>query len=175
MLKKWEKILQKTRFFYKHFYSKKQRLRISINSEPKFYEYRTSIKWIGEKKGKLSSKGKPDLEIACPPEFGGHENIWSSEDIFLASIEACTMTTFVHFANITSIGLISYDSKAIGKVKIENNSYIFDSVNIQMKIKVKTDRDKKKVERMLKHIKKTCLISNSIKSKIDYKTEIIVG
>ncbi len=133
------------------------------------------MKWTGEKKGLISSNGKLNLEIACPPEFGGHPNIWSSEDIFLASVEACTMTTFIHFSKITSIGLISYESNALGTVKIANNSYLFESVKIKMKIRVETERDKKKVERILKHIKKTCLISNSIKSSVEYETEIIIG
>ena len=148
---------------------------IFIKNETNNYEYKTSLKWTEGKKGILSSKGKPDLEIACPPEFGGHPNIWTSEDIFLASVEACTMTTFIHIANITDIKLLSYESKSIGIVNVNNNSYIFESIKINMKIKVETERDKKKVERILKHIKKTCLISNSIKTSVEYKTNIIVG
>jgi len=138
------------------------------------YEYNTSLVWSGEKKGILSSEGKPDLKIACPPEFGGHPNIWSSEDIFLASVEACTMTTFVHFANITELNVISYSSKATGFVKMIDNSFYFDSIKLNIKIEVKTERDKKKVERIWKHMKKTCLISNSIKTNVEYEPEILV-
>jgi len=85
------------------------------------------------------------------------------------------MTTFIHFVKITNIGLISYESNALGIVKNIDNSYLFDSVKIKMKIRVKTERDKKKVERILKHIKKTCLISNSIKSSVEYETDITFG
>ena len=138
------------------------------------YKYNTSLVWTGEKKGISSSEGKPNLNIACPPEFGGHPNIWSSEDIFLASVEACTMTTFIHFANITELNLLSYKSDAIGFVKMIDNSFYFDSIKINIRIEVKTDRDKKKVQRILKHMKKTCLISNSIKTNVEYDTNIIV-
>jgi hypothetical protein len=37
-----------------------------------FY-YENGIEWTGENKGLLSVTGLPSLQVATPPEFGGHE------------------------------------------------------------------------------------------------------
>jgi len=84
------------------------------------------------------------------------------------------MTTFIHFAKITELNLLSYKSKAVGFVKMIDNSFYFDSIKIYINIEIKTERDKKKVQRILKHMKKTCLISNSIKTNVDYDIEILM-
>ncbi|MDG6218156.1 MAG: OsmC family protein [Candidatus Thermoplasmatota archaeon] len=140
--------------------------------EPMIYRYSTALKWIGEKKGILRSNNKIDLEVACPPEFGGHKNIWSPEDMFLASVEVCTMTTFLFFSKKTDTTFSSYESNAEGIVKMVDNSFQFDSIRIFIKIQVESEKDKKKVERIFKHITKTCLISNSIKPSVTYETKI---
>ena len=54
-----------------------------MKGEPIKYVYNTSLKWVGEKKGLLSAEGKPDILTACPPEFQGHPNIWSPEDLYI--------------------------------------------------------------------------------------------
>ena len=34
-------------------------------------------RWSREKRGVLAVAGKPDLEVASPPEFRGHPGIWT--------------------------------------------------------------------------------------------------
>ena len=46
--------------------------------------YRTNVSWIEEKKGFLCSSGKPTIEVATPPEFKGHEGMWTPEELFVA-------------------------------------------------------------------------------------------
>ena len=64
----------------------------------KQFVYKNSLKWQRDKKGELSSSGKADIEIATPPEFKGHPGIWSPEDLFVASVNSCIMTTFLYYA-----------------------------------------------------------------------------
>ncbi|MDI6840610.1 MAG: hypothetical protein QMD71_07170 [bacterium] len=60
--------------------------------KPKIYRYKTGTKWTEKHKGILSSEDKQDIEIACPPEFGGHYGCWTPEHLFVSSIEICIMT-----------------------------------------------------------------------------------
>jgi len=55
---------------------------------PKSYKYATSVLWTGEKKGALTVAGKPPVEVATPPEFKGHEGIWSPEDLYVAAVNS---------------------------------------------------------------------------------------
>ena len=146
-----------------------------MDVEPSEYHYHTHLAWTKGKKGVLQSQGKPDIEVACPPEFGGHPNIWSPEDLFLASIEVCTMTTFLHYAELTEMHVSSYASQATGSVQMVDNLFTFEKITLEIQIQVATERDKKKVERVFKHIHKSCLTSHSISGTVDYNLTITVG
>ncbi|MGH9425673.1 MAG: OsmC family protein, partial [Terriglobia bacterium] len=61
----------------------------------KSFTYKTGLKWVEEKSGMLSSSGKPSLKVASPPEFKGEAGVWTPEDLFVASVEICQMTTFL--------------------------------------------------------------------------------
>jgi organic hydroperoxide reductase OsmC/OhrA len=43
---------------------------------------------------RLTAPGKPELEIATPPEFrGGVPNVWSPEDLLVAAVASCYALT----------------------------------------------------------------------------------
>jgi len=78
----------------------------------KVFTYRTSVRWTGRKTGEASSPGKPSLAVATPPEFKGHEGFWSPEDLFVASVDACVMTTFLALAERAGVSFAAYESEA---------------------------------------------------------------
>ncbi|MBP2678710.1 MAG: putative Peroxiredoxin OsmC, partial [Deltaproteobacteria bacterium] len=80
----------------------------------KSYRYTISVRWTGEKKGSMTVSGKPPVEVATPPEFKGHEGIWSPEDLYVASVNACIMTTFLAFAGRAGLAFEEYESEAEG-------------------------------------------------------------
>lgn len=49
--------------------------------------YESSLKWNSEKMGTVSfpEGDKPQIAVATPPEFGGHEGIITPEDLFLSA------------------------------------------------------------------------------------------
>ena len=69
-----------------------------MDTRSKVYLYHTTVKWTDHRKGTMSCEGKPNVEVATPPEFKGHEGIWSPEDLFVASANICLMTTFIAVA-----------------------------------------------------------------------------
>jgi organic hydroperoxide reductase OsmC/OhrA len=68
---------------------------MDIKMKPKTFHYEVGTRWSGEKRGVLSLAGKPDLEVASPPEFRGHPGVWSPQDLLVAAVNACAMTTFL--------------------------------------------------------------------------------
>lgn len=66
-----------------------------ITMEQDKWLYHNTLKWKGEKKADLRFiESKQEIEVATPPEFGGHENIISPEDLFVSSANVCYMTIF---------------------------------------------------------------------------------
>ena len=145
-----------------------------MKGEPVKYTYNTQLEWTGEKKGILKYKGKPDIVVACPPEFGGHPGIWSPEDLFLASVEVCTMTTLLWFTNKEDLTLKSYKSEAIGNVELVGGVFQFSSITIKVEINVLSEEDGLRVEKILKKVKRACLITNSIETDVHIEPEIVV-
>ena len=143
--------------------------------ESREYIYRTQLEWMTERKGVLKSDGKPNITVACPPEWGGHIGIWSPEDLFVASIEVCVMTTFLWLAEKENVNPTLYRSKATGIANINKGVFQFSTVHISLIIGLAKKQDKAKAERLITEIKKWCMVSNSIKSDIKIEVEIVMN
>jgi organic hydroperoxide reductase OsmC/OhrA len=142
--------------------------------EPVRHSYHTQIEWTNGKKGILSCNGKPDIKVACPPEFGGHADIWSPEDLFVGATEVCLLTTFLWLSGREELSLISYESRAHGILELGDTKPRFSTIKVNIKICISSDKDVKKVEKIFKKIKKSCLISNSINTEVIIEPEIRV-
>jgi peroxiredoxin-like protein len=134
--------------------------------------YKNFIKWCGQKKGVLSSFDKPKVEIATPHEFGGHFGIWTPEDLLVASVNSCIMTTFLFYAKKENLEFLSYESEAEGVLERVGNHFIFSEIKIRPQILVKQDTYIQKAKELMKLSEKNCFISNSIKSKVEIIPEI---
>lgn len=138
----------------------------------KQFVYTNSLRWQSEKRGLLSSFGKPDIEIATPPEFKGHVGIWSPEDLFVASANCCIMTTFLHYAQKENLEIIGYQSQAEGVLESIEGRLIFSVIKVRPLVFVKQDLDIQKVKEIIGLSEKNCLISNSLKCEIKVLPEI---
>ncbi|MBN2073880.1 MAG: OsmC family protein [Actinobacteria bacterium] len=136
------------------------------------YVYKNSLEWEEERKGLLSSGEKPGFMVATPPEFKGHPNIWSPEDLFVASVNACIMTTFFHYAERNKLQFLSYKSNAEGILQFVGNKFIFSEIKIVPLIVVGDSSDADKARELIGVSEKNCLISNSIKSRVSIIPEI---
>ena len=146
-----------------------------IKSKNRKFIYRTRVSWVEEKKGILSSSGKPNIEVATPPEFKGHEGIWTPEELFVASVNICIKTTFLYYAQRNNFEFLSYESKAEGVLEIAENKFMFTEIKIRPKILVTSSGQLEKAKELIELSEKNCLISNSIKSKVEVMPEIKIG
>jgi organic hydroperoxide reductase OsmC/OhrA len=138
----------------------------------KKFEYSTQTKWTGDRKGITSSSGKPDLIASSPPEFKGIPGVWTPEDLYVASIELCHMTTFMSFATRKGIQLKSYESSARGILEQDEGGYRFTTVTITQRIVVESGTDPSLVEEVLRDAHTNCLVARSITTKVELVPEI---
>ncbi len=134
--------------------------------KPKAYKFKTSTQWLQARKGVLLSDNKKPIEIACPPEFGGHHGYWTAEHLFVASIEICIMTTFKWLIEKSNCKLITYKSKAVGKAHMVNNDFQFNEVAINPIIVVSDDGSLVKAKEAIKEAHKQCLISKALNFRV---------
>ncbi len=132
----------------------------------KVYHYHTTVRWTEQRKGIISCAGKPDVEVATPPEFKGHPNIWSPEDLFVASANICLMTTFLAFAERGGLAFASYESEAEGKLELVEGKFQFTTITLKPTITLKSAADAGKAKELIEKAEANCLISNSMKAQV---------
>ena len=146
-----------------------------LKKKDKKFTYSTTVSWDKEKKGFLCSIGKQTVLIGTPPEFKGHEGVWTPEDLFVASVNACIKTTFLHYAQRNNFEFLSYDSEAEGVLEKVENKFIISKIKVKPKIIVSSDSQVEKAKELIELAKKNCFISNSIASEVTIYPEIRVG
>lgn len=137
-----------------------------MEQKSKVYNYQTTVKWTEQRKGIMSCAGKPEVQVATPPEFKGHEGIWSPEDLFVASVNVCLMSTFLAVAERAALAFTSYESAAEGRLEIVEGKFQFTAVTIRPTIVLKVGADAAKAKELIEKAEANCLVSNSIKTRV---------
>lgn len=138
----------------------------------KVYTYHTSVKWTEQRKGVISCAGKPDIQVATPPEFKGHEGIWSPEDLFVASANICVMTTFLAVAERAGLAFRSYESSAEGRLELVDGKFQFTEIILKPVITLPPGGDAAKAKELIEKAEANCLISNSMKARVHLNASI---
>ena len=148
---------------------------MEIKTKPKTYHYDVVVRWESAKRGVLSVDGKPHLEVASPPEFRGHPGIWSPEDLIVAAVNACTMTTFLSAAQRRNLTLLAYESAATGTLEMAEGKFRFTRIVLKPRIVVTRPEDWKVALEAFHEAEAGCLIANSVVAKIEAQPEITVA
>ena len=139
------------------------------------HNYNISLKWEEGRKGIISSPELPiKIEVATPPEFDkGIPGIWSPEHLFTASVVSCFMTTFLAIAEYSKLEYEQFDCNAVGVLEKVDGKFIMSEINLDATLKINDIAKKDKAERVLQKSEAACLITNSIKSKVNLTSQII--
>jgi organic hydroperoxide reductase OsmC/OhrA len=147
----------------------------SVSSAPKTkyktFTYHTKLHWLENRAGQLNSEGKPGFRVASPPEFKGEAGVWTPEDLFVAAVEACTMTTFLAFSSRQQIPLVSYESSAEGFLEFADGGYRFTKVIVRPKVTLENEAAIAQAQKTMDDAHHNCLITNSIKSEVVIEAE----
>ncbi len=137
-----------------------------MNIRTKSYRYTTSVRWTGEKKGTMDIAGKPSVEVATPPEFRGHEGIWSPEDLFVASVNSCIMTTFLAFAERAALVPQAFESEAEGLLEFVDGRLLFTKIVVRPRVTLRSGEDRARAEEILGKAERNCLVSSSLRTEV---------
>ena len=146
-----------------------------VKVRSKQFIYKVKVKWKKERKGLLACQGKPTIEVATPPEFKGHPGFWTPEELLVASVNACIMTTFLYYAEKKKFSFLSYESSAEGILERVENKFMFSTVEVSPKILVSSEDDIEKAKDLFKTSEENCFISNSLKAKIILKPKVKIN
>ena len=149
-----------------------------MNSEPKrkSFEYRSQLKWTTERKGILEfGSDKPPLQVATPMEFKGHPGIITPEDMLLGAVSACTMTTFLAFAEREKLPFASYRDESWGVIGHDGEVYRYMEGKVHVLLTIQKEEDRAKAEEILEKSHKVCFITNSLRFPVEVTAHIQIA
>ncbi len=126
------------------------------------YHYQSTLRWKEGKVGIVESDGNESFEVASPPEFGGPPHYWSPEQLFVASIGSCIMSTFLFFTERMRISLQAYESTAKGQMEKTPDGLRFTQANVAITAHVQDESEVSKVENLQPKLEKYCPISMAL-------------
>ena len=142
----------------------------------KSFTYYTSLERQGNRSGILGSPGKPDVRVSAPPEFKGEAGVWTPEDLFVASVEVCLMTTFSALATRRGITVLGYRSRAEGLLEFTDDGHRFTRITIRPTIELDDARQISEAETTIQDAHERCLIGKSMTSAVEIEPTIkVVG
>ena len=137
------------------------------------YWYKTEVEWTGERHGELRAPTLPKLNVDAPPEFNGHDGVWTPEHLFVASVNSCFMTTFLAIAENSKLEFVKFNAEAEGKLeKVEGRGLVITHITLRPKLVVKHSRDTERALRIFEKAEKHCLITNSIKTETKLEPQV---
>lgn len=138
------------------------------------HRYETAVEWTSGRQGKLSTPGRPVIEVGAPPEFGGPEDVWSPEQLCVGAVNACVMATFIAIAANSKVNFHKYSATAAGTLeKVEGRGPVLTRIVVKPRVTVGSDVDRGRIERILKMAEKNCYITNSLQTTVTLEPEIV--
>lgn len=138
------------------------------------HSYKVSLKWEEGRKGIMEAPGLDQkISVVTPPEFDkGIAGFWSPEHLYTASVLSCFMTTFLAIAEYSKLEFDDFDCTADGIMEKVEKRFLMTEINLNATLKISDPDKKEKAERILEKSEAACLISNSIKTKVNLKTTV---
>jgi organic hydroperoxide reductase OsmC/OhrA len=126
----------------------------------KAHRFPVSIEWQEGRLTLATAAGKPDLEVATPPEFkDGIPGVWSPEDLLVTSTAACYTVTLLAVANHKGIELLDLTVDGTGHVERRHDGR-FGFVAIELVANVGVEPEFiEHAERAARYAKEACLIT----------------
>jgi organic hydroperoxide reductase OsmC/OhrA len=136
------------------------------------WTYETSVDWKQGKTGETRSAGKPAVEVATPPEFGGPENIWSPEDLLTSSVATCIMSSALFFLERSGIALRAYRSNATATMEKNSAGLEITGVKVDITMELEDPSQQEAAHTAVVQAEKTCPISNGLKCPVELALKI---
>ena len=136
---------------------------LGMATTAKTYEFPVGIHWLDGRLTLASATGKPDLEVATPPEFKhGIPGVWSPEDLLVTSAASCYAVTLLAVAERRGVPLRSLDVAACGLVG-QRPDGPFAFTEIELDVELVTDAGFEEEARLAgEAAERGCLVAASL-------------
>lgn len=122
----------------------------------------------------VKTPGVPPLTTTAPPEFDGPEGYWSPESMLTATVANCFILTFRAIARKAGFGWSELDVSVEGLLEKTPEGLAFTRFYIKVTL-VSDEPDTANAEQLLHKAEKHCLVTASLKAKVELSAKILAG
>lgn len=138
----------------------------------KSYLFKNTVFKEGDETAKTVFSGPGELGVGPATEFEGSPETLNPEEMFVASINNCLMTTFFYFVRKSNVEVLSYHSDAKGQVEKQKDGFRFTSVEVRADVTLLQQEFAEKVRQFGDLAEKYCLVSRSVNCPVRYELEV---
>jgi organic hydroperoxide reductase OsmC/OhrA len=135
----------------------------------KSYLFKNTVFKEGDESAKTVFSGPGELEVGPAPEFEGNPETLNPEEMFVASINNCLMTTFFYFVRKLNVEISSYYSEAQALLEKQKDGFRFTDVEVRAEVTLKQEELAEKVSELGDLVEKYCLVSRSVVCPVRFK------
>ena len=144
-------------------------------SRERTYTYGNTVRKDADEEAVVIFGGAGEFAVGPAPEFGGRAEALNPEELFVAAINGCLMTTFFYFLAKAHIELQSYEAYAEGHIQKNADGFRFVGVQIQATATVREPRLAERICELAGLAKKYCLVSRSVSCPVHYDLHVEIA
>jgi organic hydroperoxide reductase OsmC/OhrA len=138
------------------------------------HTFQVETVWRHDRESGVSARDNPDLTVTPPPEFGGAQGTWSPEQLLVASVGSCLLSTCLNIAHRFELSLDSYSSTSTGRMEKTSEGLRFTGLDVRISVTVPDDEAAAKASslRLKEKLEKYCPVSASLNCPVRLLLEI---
>jgi organic hydroperoxide reductase OsmC/OhrA len=143
-------------------------------STVKSHHFPVSIGWEHGRLTLAKAPGKPDLEIATPPEFKeGIAGVWSPEDLLVAATASCYTVTLIAVAERKGLALHDLSVDGIGHLEQRPDGR-FGFIVIDLIATLTADvAQQESAERVARYAKGLCIVGGALDVPVHLEVRVV--
>jgi len=146
---------------------------------PRSLAFSIELQWDGRTGGQVNLGGHEPLKMDAHPEFGGEGKHPCPDELFLASIGGCLLTTFLYVRRKLRLTLVDLKISVGGEVKLEGpDGYQLTSVDATIYVKTLKGQEAR-AEECVKLTREFChltrLIEGAVPVEFSTKIDCVLG
>jgi organic hydroperoxide reductase OsmC/OhrA len=132
------------------------------------YFYEVDLSWKSETTGALTSHGLQEIEVFSLLKIPRQQKkCWTPEHLLAASVTSSFMTTFLHIAKTSGLGVIAYQSQCFVKLKKIKGKYIPIEILLSPVIELTNDLSLLNAYKCIDETERLCPVKNTLKINVE--------
>jgi organic hydroperoxide reductase OsmC/OhrA len=135
----------------------------------KVFRYHTELTWKGARTAAVVSGDRPELVVIPPGELsGGADDQWTPEHLFLASMQACMMLSFLAHCAHNDLEVAAYSGEISGTVERRPDDRRYAFTRVEMTVRARMAPGAAEAARgLVAKAERDCYISASSNARVD--------